>query len=110
MAQRGKPEMTRARRGYGEGSICQRPDGRWCAIMSAGYDGNGKRVRRFVYGATKREVQEELAKLQNRKAHGTLTKPTRTTLSEYMAQWLEDVARVKVRATTYASYKGIVTN
>lgn len=102
--------MARARRGYGEGSIYQRPDGRWCAILSAGYDGNGKRVRRVVYGDTKKAVGDELAKLQNKKAHGTLTTPSRTTVAGYLAQWLKDVARVTVRATTFYNYESVVKN
>ena len=101
---------TRRRRGYGEGSIHQRSDGTWRATISAGYDANGKRKRKDVYGKTKREVQEELAKLQNAKAHGTLTKPSRTTVAQFLQQWLDDVARVTVRATTFYSYNGVVKN
>ena len=63
-----REKKTRRRRGYGEGSIHQRPDGTWRATISAGYDANGKRKRRDVYGKTKKEVQDELAKLQNAKA------------------------------------------
>jgi integrase len=103
-------KTTRKRRGYGEGSIHQRPDGTWRATISAGYNANGKRKRRDVYGKTKREVQDELTKLQNAKAHGTLTKPSRTTVGQFMQQWLNDVARVSVKATTYANYQGVVKN
>src|SRR6476619_6373117 len=103
-------KKQRRRRGYGEGSIHQRPDGTWRATISAGYDAAGKRKRRDVYGKTKREVQEELGKLQNAKAHGTLTKPTRLTVGQFMQQWLDDVARITVRATTLHNYKGIVKN
>jgi integrase len=100
----------RKRRGYGEGSIHQRPDGTWRATLSVGYGANGKRKRRDVYGKTKKEVQDELSKLQNAKTHGTLTTPSRTTISQFMQQWLDDVARVSVRDTTFHSYKGIVKN
>jgi integrase len=103
-------KKTRRRRGYGEGSIHQRPDGQWRATISAGYDANGRRKRKDVYGKTKKEVQDELAKLQNAKAHGTLTKPNRITVAQFLQQWLDDVARVTVRATTFHNYKGIVKN
>ena len=103
-------KKTRKRRGNGEGSIHQRLDGMWRATISVGYGANGKRKRRDVYGKTKKEVQDELSKLQNAKAHGTLTTPSRTTVSQFMQQWLDDVARITVRDTTLHSYKGIVKN
>ena len=56
--------MSRKRRGRGEGSISQRADGTWEAKISLGYDGEGKRHRRTVYGKTKGEVQEKLRKIQ----------------------------------------------
>ncbi len=102
--------MARSRRGYGEGSIFQRPDGRWCGVLSAGYDANGKRVRRFIYGKTKREAADELSRLQNKKATGTLTAPSRLKVADFLAQWLKDVARTSVRATTFYNYEAIVEN
>lgn len=98
---------SRRRRGYGEGSIHQRP---WRATISVGYGANGKRKRKDVYGKTKREVQDELAKLQNSKLHGTLVAPSRLTVAQFLDQWLEDVARVTVKATTHANYQGIIKN
>jgi integrase len=53
----------RAKRGRHEGAIRQRPDGRWEARASLGYDSLGKRIRRSVYGATKGAVQRKLAVL-----------------------------------------------
>ncbi len=103
-------KRTTARRGYGEGCIYQRADGRWSATISLGYGSNGKRIRQTVYGDTKKGVQDELSKLQNQKLHGTLVKPSRLTVSAFMDQWLNDVARVTVKATTYANYKAIAEN
>jgi integrase len=103
-------KQNRKRRGYGEGSIHERPDGMWRATISVGYGANGKRKRRDFYGKTKREVQDELTKLQNQKMHGTLVAPSRLTVSTFLEQWVEDVARVTVRATTYSNYKGVIKN
>ena len=58
------PQVTRLR-GRGEGGIYQRADGQWCASVSLGYYENGKRKRRVIYGATKKEVQGELRKVQD---------------------------------------------
>lgn len=48
--------MARTRRGRGEGSVFLRSDGLWTGSLTLGYDGNGKRRRRVVYGATKTEA------------------------------------------------------
>ncbi len=44
-----------ARRGHGEGSIYQRKDGRWVASITL-----ENRKRKYFYGDTRREVQEQL--------------------------------------------------
>lgn len=93
------------RRGNGEGSISQRPDGRWMAQISMGVGADGKRVRRTVYGWTKKEVQDQLAKLQGQKFDGTLSKPGKTTLADFLNRWLEDVVRLNVRDRTYDCYR-----
>ena len=78
------------RRGNGEGSICKRGNG-WCAAVTVGYDSNGKRLRRFVYGKTKAEVQDKLTKLQHSKLEGTLCENGRLTVAQFMEQWLNTV-------------------
>src|SRR5262249_47004007 len=101
---------TRKRRGRGEGGIYQRGDGTWCASLSLGYDGNGKRKRRTVYGMTKGEVQEKLRKLQGDASAGVLADPARQRLSDYLTHWLENVIRPNKTANTYRSYEGVVRN
>src|SRR5262245_19825483 len=103
-----KPKRQTKRRGNGEGSIFQRGDGRWCGRLTAGYAAHGKRRRREVYGATRREVQNKLTKLLNQKLEGTLSDCQRVTVAAFLARWLEDACKLSVRHTTYLSYKGIV--
>src|SRR4030095_10865701 len=98
---------TRKRRGRGEGSIYQRADGTWCATYSAGYDATGKRLRRTVFGQTKEDVANKLARVQIGKLDGTGTDPLKVRLAVFLGRWLEGAARPTVRATTYASYKWI---
>src|SRR4051794_5461360 len=98
------------RRGYGEGSIFQRNDGRWVARIAAGYDGDGKRLRRTVYGKTKKEVQDELTKLQHRKSTGTLAATSKVTVGQYVDRWLDDVVRLTVRRSTHSRYAQLVKN
>ncbi len=101
------PKSKRRRRGNGEGSIYQRPDGRWVATVTVGYNGTGKRIRRTVYGWTKKHVQEELTKLQSSKMAGTLSAPNRLTVGEYLNRWLVNVASTTVRPGTFVNYDGI---
>ncbi|MDZ4781470.1 MAG: tyrosine-type recombinase/integrase [Planctomycetia bacterium] len=96
------------RRGNGEGSIYQRSDGRWCGCINIGYNGAGKRQRKVVYGATKKEVQDGLTKLQGKKLGGVLVKVERQTVAEFLTWWLESVAKGRIRATTYANYETMI--
>lgn len=102
--------MPRARRGRGEGSVYQRADGKWCATVSVGYAANGRRRRQTLFGATKGEVQEKLAAVQMSLLEGTFVEPSKLRVGTYLDRWLEDAAKPTIRATTYASYKGIVEN
>ncbi len=98
--------MARKRRGRAEGSVFYREaDRQWVGSVSLGYDGRGRRKRRTVYGKTKQEVQGKLRKLQAEADAGVLADSSRVTLGEFVGRWLENTARNKVRATTYARYE-----
>lgn len=92
------------RRGRGEGSIYQRKDGLWAGCLNLGYDLEGKRKKRVIYGKTRLEVHEKLVQLQAQSLTGTMTEPNRLTLGQFMTQWLEDSVRQTVRASTYRIY------
>lgn len=77
------------RRGNGEGSIHERPDGLWVATVSIGYGSDGKRRRKTVYGKTKKEAQDKLSKLTGEKLAGKLSVSTsNATVEEYLNSWL----------------------
>lgn len=97
-----------SRRGRGEGSIFRRRDGMWAGTVSVGYNERGRRLRRWVYGATKAEALEKMTRLHHAALTGTLGDPTRLTVATYLQRWLEDAARPKIRPTTYASYEELV--
>lgn len=44
------------RRGNGEGSVYQRKDGTWAAVLTVGVKPDGKPDRKFLYGKTRKEV------------------------------------------------------
>jgi len=100
--------MARRRRGRGEGGVYQRDDGLWVGAVSLGYDGNGKRRRRTVYGGTKQEVQEKLRGVQGDAFAGV--EMDRHRLAEYLTHWLENIVRPNRSANTYRSYEGVIRN
>lgn len=96
------------RRGRGEGEIRERPDGRWEARCSFGYDNLGHRVRKSVYGKSKAEVTKKLAQL-------ALSGPPRNhrtvpTVAEFFTQYLDhvktqnSVATWRLRSTVVRRY------
>ena len=95
------------RRGNGEGSTYRKKDGTWCAVLPVGYDENGKRKRRYLYGRTKGEVLEKLNGLRSDVRAGTVPQPGRVTVREYVENWLENVASSRVRSTTLSTYLSI---
>ena len=64
--------MARKRRGRGEGGVYRRADGTWAGIVSLGYGPDGKRRRKFVYGATKQEALEKILSAIRRVLSGAI--------------------------------------
>ncbi len=92
-----------ARRGKGEGSIYQRKDGRWVGSLLLE---NGK--RKYLYGKTRREVQEKLRIATNEQKQGILATGPQQKLASYLIEWLETVQKPAVRATTYVQYRSAI--
>jgi integrase len=91
--------MERKRRGRGEGAIYQRGDGLWVTSLSMGYTEDGKRKRKNIYGHSKKEVQEELRKLQNAADLGTLSEAGSLTVAQFLRTWLEVIKPTVARHT-----------
>jgi integrase len=82
-------KSSRARRGRGEASIFQREsDGLWVGTVSLGYDGEGKRLRRTVYGNAKAEVQKKLDDLRAEARTGNLPEAGSLTVGQLLDRWL----------------------
>lgn len=95
---------NRHRRGRGEGSIYQRPNGTWCAQLTAGY-ADGKRVRKAVYGRTRQDVVDKLARMQQKRLEGRPVLDSSIRLDAYLERWLTEVAGPRLRPSTYESYR-----
>jgi integrase len=89
-----------ARRGFGEGSIYPRGDGRWVSYLRMP-DGRKK----FFTGRTREIVKERLAEAQRQAQAGRLVMGPDQTLALYLERWLEEGVRNSVRPKTYENYE-----
>lgn len=95
-----------ARRGQGEGSIRKRSDGRWVGSYEVDRV-DGRRHRRYVYGATRKAVQDKLTDARKDRRDGLPVVDARLTVEQYLTSWLEQ-ERHRLRPSTWVSYEGHV--
>jgi len=96
-----------SRRGRGEGSIRERADGRWEAIIDLGR-ANGKRKRLSLYAATRREVAKALNQRLSDRRNGLPVAIGRQTVGQFFDDWLERTVRPTARPRSYESFVTIV--
>jgi integrase len=65
----------------------------------------GKRVRRHLYGSTKREVQDKLNRVLSKLQDGLEPPPAKQTVRQFLDHWVESTARPRLRPRTYVGYK-----
>jgi integrase len=94
-------------RSKGEGSISCRKDGKWLGQVTLGRDGNGKKLRRSVVAATKREVLEKLQEMREQKRKGALPATSKLTVATFLDSWLE-TKRTECARRTVACYSDLV--
>ena len=96
------PRRKSTRRGRGEGTVSERPDGTWTGQVTTGYDENGKQKRKTVYGKTQAEALAKLAEVKQRLLSGTLS-DTKLTMKEYLELWLGH-KQLEVKPRSHAYY------
>ncbi len=94
---------NKRRRGRGEGSIYQLPDGRWRGVVDLGWH-NGKRRRKYITRRTRQEVARELRSLVAAAESGRLVPGKTPTLAEWLDTYMREVASAKVRPSTFHRY------
>lgn len=99
------------KRANGDGSIRKRKDGRWEGRYVVGHDPiTGKMISRNVLGKTQAEVKEKLrAAIENSKRLD-YTQTGKYTVGQWMDEWFEAYAKVKVRPSSHQTYKGYIEN
>ncbi len=105
MAKKQKP----TRRGHGEGSIYQRPDGTWACQASLGNNLiAGKRIRTTIVRDTRREVADELTRILGAKQRGEYIETSTYPLGEWLDKWLNEYKKAQLRPLTFESYAGLI--
>lgn len=100
---------SNTRAAQGAGTIRQRKDGRWEARVTIGTDpGTGKPIRRSLYGDTQKEVRQKMTAVLSELDKGTYQTPNKTTVSEWLTEWLTTFCANKVKPLTYHSYEAII--
>ena len=105
------PRKSNTRAAQGAGSIRQRSDGTWEARITIGTNpGTGKPDRKSVYGKTQAEVRKKMTSIQRAVDNGTYQAPDKTTVSEWLDEWMKTFCAVKVKPLTYSSYEVAIKN
>lgn len=94
------------RRGRGEGTIVQRADGRWMASVDLGWQ-DGRRKRKAVYGATRREAADRLTGVLRAVQQGAALPDERVTVEQFLGRWLTQ-KRTTMRPRAWATYEQAV--
>ena len=98
------------RRANGEGSIRKRKDGRWEGRYTAGRDPvTGKAIYKNVLGKTQAEVKEKLKAAIEKSAVRTVSME-HSTVGQWLDTWMENYAKLQVRASSYKTYQGFTEN
>ena len=103
---------TATRRGHGEGTIFQRKDGRWAAVIDLGWT-DGRRVRKTLYGATQKAVADKMKVARREQEQGRDLTAKRETVESFLRRWLTDVVEPRLAPKTvdhhrYLSEKHII--
>jgi integrase len=94
---------TSKNRGWHEGSIFQRSDGRWVAMLSL-EDGQ----RKSLYGKTRQDVVRKLAAAQRDREQGLPFVSDRQTVEQYLTGWLL-TQQTRLRPRSYVRYRDDVS-
>lgn len=102
-------KRARGRRGNGEGSVRQLPEGGWRGAIALGKDVNGKQIRKYVLRQTQSEVISELRALRLKQENNQpITSGKKRTVEAFFKDWLEDHVKATKAPLTYRGYEQLV--
>lgn len=84
--------------------------GKWYVVCEMGKRADGSRDQRWLHAPTRREVLELQTKTLRERDTGTAIDPTKMTVGEFVAHYMETVAKPRLRPTVYEVQSRIVKN
>lgn len=100
-----------SRRENGTGSISQRKDGSWTGRIDIGFQSNGKRKVKAVYGKTEAEVKRKLKDVRNSLIKGEFKQDIKSvTVKAYMDNWLNNYKMYEVKPSTFDTIESTCNN
>lgn len=91
---------VKSRGAQGGGSIRKRPDGRWEARYTTGFDPKtGKQIQRSIYGKTQKEVRQKLNQVTAEIDSGDYLEPSGMKLRDWLDNWMTDYSGDKKYST-----------
>ena len=103
------PNNKTTRTAAGSGSIRQRPNGRWEARLTLGYDeGTGKRKTLSIYGATQKEVKKKMTEKLRQLDTNTFIADDKRTLAQYLDTWFAEFIEPTQKPYTVTTYRGVI--
>lgn len=97
------------RRPSGDGMVRKRSDGRWEGRIVVGHKSNGDSIFRYIYADTQKELTAKLRQNIDAYQGVDLTEQSKMTLSEWLDQWLAQMA-VTLRPSTLERYRQDMKN
>jgi hypothetical protein len=94
----------RPKNANGEGTVYKRSDGKWAGQVYINQS-DGRRVRRTLYGSTRKEVTQKISELRDRSEKGAPIAPQNLTLEAYLNEWLDTIVITRVRPNTLKNYR-----
>ena len=92
-----------------KGHIRERSSGRWAIILDTYDPETGKRKRKWhKFKGTKRQAQDECARLITEMKGGVYLEPNKTTVAQFLGRWLEHI-KPNVSPRTHERYTEIAT-
>ncbi|MGC5236009.1 tyrosine-type recombinase/integrase [Streptomyces albogriseolus] len=99
-------DKKRIRRANGESAIYFGKDGRWHARVPMGYKDDGTPYRRHLTRPTRKDLVEEVRRLEKQRDEGSARQPGKPwTVEKWLRHWVENIAKPVVSENTYAGYE-----
>ncbi|MDF4254358.1 site-specific integrase [Streptomyces sp. WMMB303] len=100
-------EKKRTRRANGESAIYFGKDGRWHARVPMGYKENGEAYRRHLTRRTRKELVDEVRRLEKQRDEGAARQPGKPwTVEKWLRHWIGNIVQPPVVSeNTYDGYE-----